>query len=175
MPAFANKDVDGVSVWEPWGNKLISAGGKSFGPFFGASGYVQPGIYWGRRQWMADHPQAMNMFLAALDESVHAVNARPEGGAEALARYAGMDAADALKILTMNKQILVRDMRETLEESPLAFKPKPGEQYSGQVRFTKEMADFLYHNGNIAREISFDEIVKATSPEYMEAYIASRR
>jgi ABC-type nitrate/sulfonate/bicarbonate transport system substrate-binding protein len=175
MPAFANKDVDGVSVWEPWGNKLISAGGKSFGPFFGASGYVQPGIYWGRRQWMADHPQAMNMFLAALDESVHAVNARPEGGAEALARYAGMDAADALKILTMNKQILVKDMRETLEESPLAFKPKPGEQYSGQVRFTKEMADFLYHNGNIAREISLDEIVKATSPEYMEAYIASRR
>jgi ABC-type nitrate/sulfonate/bicarbonate transport system substrate-binding protein len=174
MPAFANKDVDGVSVWEPWGNKLISAGGKSFGPFFGASGYLQPAIYWGRRQWMADHMQDMTMFLAALDESVHAVNAHPEAAAEALARYAGMDAADALKILTMNKQLLVKDMRETLSDSPLAFKPKPGEQYSGQVRFSKEMADFLYKNGNITREISLDEFAKATSPEYMEAYLASR-
>jgi ABC-type nitrate/sulfonate/bicarbonate transport system substrate-binding protein len=174
MPAFANKDVDGVSVWEPWGLKLMTAGGKPFGPFVGASDYVQPGIYWGRRPWMAENPQAMKMFLAALDESLHAINAKPEAGAEALARYAGMDAADALKILTMNKQLLVKDMREVLEESPLALKPKPGEQYSGQVRFTKEMADFLYHNGNITHELSFDEIVKATSPEYMEAYISSR-
>jgi ABC-type nitrate/sulfonate/bicarbonate transport system substrate-binding protein len=174
IPAFVNKDVDGVSVWEPWGMKLMSVGGKPFGPFVGASDYVQPGIYWGRRQWMADNLQSMKMFLAALDESVHAINAKPEVGAEALARYTGMDQADALKILTMNKQVLVKDMRETLEESSLALKPKPGEKYSGQVRFTKEMADFLYHNGNITRELGFDEITKATSPEYMEAYISSR-
>jgi hypothetical protein len=37
------------------------------------------------------------------------------------------------------------------------------------------MADFLFHNGNITRELSFDEVVKATSPEYMAAYIASRK
>jgi hypothetical protein len=105
---------------------------------------------------------------------VRAINAKPEAGAEALARYAGMDPADALKILTLNKQVLVKDMREALEDSSLAFKPKPGEKYSGQVRFTKEMADFLYQNGNITRELGFDEIAKATAPEYMEAYISSR-
>lgn len=174
LPAFANKDVDGVSVWEPWGIKLMSAGGIPVGPFFGASDYLQPAIYWGRRQWMADHPQSMKMFLAAIDESLHAIDANPEVGAEALANYTGMDAADALKILTLNKQLLVKDMREVLDQSPLALKPKPGEKYSGQVRFTKEMADFLYHNGNITREIGLDEIVKATSPEYIEAYVSSR-
>jgi ABC-type nitrate/sulfonate/bicarbonate transport system substrate-binding protein len=174
MPAFANKDVDGVSVYEPWGVKLMSIGGKPVGPFVGASGYEQPGIYWGRRQWMAENPQTMKMFLAALDESLRAINAKPEAGAEALARYAGMDSADALKILTMNKQLLVKDMPEALEGSSLAFKPKPGEKYSGLVRFTKEMADFLYRNGNITRELDFDEIMKATAPEYMEAYISSR-
>jgi ABC-type nitrate/sulfonate/bicarbonate transport system substrate-binding protein len=174
LPAFANKDVDGVSVWEPWGIKLMSAGGKPFGPFVGASDYLQPAIYWGRRQWMAEHPQTMKMFLAALDQSLSVVNAKPEAGAAALASYAGMDAADALKILTMNKQLIVKDMREALEESYFALKPKPGETYSGQVRFTKEMADFLYHNGNITRELSLDEIAKATAPEYMEAYVSSR-
>jgi len=95
-------------------------------------------------------------------------------GAEALARYAGMDAADVLKMLTMNEQVFVKNMRETLEESALALKPQHGERYSGQVRFTKEMADFPYHNGNITHELGFDEIIKATSPEYMEAYISSR-
>jgi ABC-type nitrate/sulfonate/bicarbonate transport system substrate-binding protein len=174
MPAFTNKDVDGISVYEPWGMKLMSVGGKPVGPFAGASGYEQPGIYWGRRQWMAENLQTMKMFLAALDESLRAINAKPEAGAEAVGRYAGMDPADALKILTLKKQILVKDMRETLEESPLAFKPKPGEKYSGQVRFTKEMADFLYHNAIITRELSLDEITKATAPEYMEAYISSR-
>jgi taurine transport system substrate-binding protein len=174
LPAFANKDVDGVSVYEPWGIKLMSAGGKPFGPFVGASGYEQAAIYWGRRQWMADHSQTMKMFLAALDESLRAINAKPEVGAEALARYAGMDSADALKVLTLKKQVLVKDMREALEGSSLALKPKPGEEYSGQVRLIKEMTDFLYHNGNITRELSFDEIAAATAPEYMEAYISSR-
>jgi ABC-type nitrate/sulfonate/bicarbonate transport system substrate-binding protein len=174
MPAFTNKDVDGISIYEPWGMKLISVGGKPLGPFVGASDYEQAAIYWGRRQWMADHPQTMKMFLAALDASLLAINAKPEAGAEALARYAGMDAADALKVLTMNKQVLVKDMREALEGSPLALKPKPGETYSGQVRLLKDMADFLYHNGNIPRELGFDEITRATAPEYMEAYIASR-
>jgi taurine transport system substrate-binding protein len=174
MPAFTNKDVDGISVFEPWGVKLMSAGGKPFGPFVGASGYEQGAIYWGRRQWMADNPQAMKMFLAALDESLRAINASPQAGAEALARYAGMDPADALKILTMKKQVLVKDMREALEESSLALKPKPGEKYSGQVKLIKEMADFLYHNGNITRELGFDEIAKATTPAYMEAYISSQ-
>ncbi|QND70233.1 ABC transporter substrate-binding protein [Tardiphaga robiniae] len=174
LPAFANKDVDGVSVWEPWGLKLVATGGKPFGPFVGASDYVQPAIYWGRRQWMADNSQKMTKFLAALDESVHAINSKPEAGAEALAHYAGMDAADALKILTMKKQVLVQDMREVLETSPLAFKLKQGETYSGQVRFTKEMADFLYRNGNIPRELDLDEITKATAAEYMEAYISSK-
>ena len=65
-------------------------------------------------------------------------------------------------------------MREALEESSLALKPKPGEKYSGQVKLIKEMADFLYHNGNITRELGFDEITKATAPEYMEAYVSSR-
>lgn len=174
MPAFANKDVDGVSVYEPWGFKLMSVGGKPFGPFVGASGYEQAAIYWGRRQWMADHAQTVKMFLAALDDSLRAINAKPEVGAEALARYAGMDPADALKVLTTNKQVLVKDMREALEDSPLALKPKSGEEYSGQVRLIKEMADFLYHNGNITRELGFDEITKATAPEYMEAYISLR-
>jgi taurine transport system substrate-binding protein len=174
LPAFTNKDVDGISVYEPWGIKLMSVGGKPVGPFTGASGYEQPGIYWGRRQWMADNLQTMKMFLAALDESLRAINAKPEAAAEALARYAGMDPADALKILTMNKQVLVKDMREALEESSLALRQKPGEKYSGHVRFTKEMADFLHHNRIITRELSFEEITKATAPEYMEAYIASR-
>jgi ABC-type nitrate/sulfonate/bicarbonate transport system substrate-binding protein len=174
MPAFTNKDVDGISVFEPWGVKLMSAGGIPFGPFVGASGYEQGAIYWGRRQWMADNSQTMKMFLAALDESLRAINAKPEAGAEALARYAGMDPADALKILTMNKHVLVKDMREALEESSLALKPKPGEKYSGQVKLIKEMADFLYHNGNITRELGFDEITKAMAPAYMEAYISSR-
>jgi len=48
---------------------------------------IAAAIYWGRRQWMADHPQTMKMFLAALDESLRAINAKPEAGAEALARY----------------------------------------------------------------------------------------
>jgi ABC-type nitrate/sulfonate/bicarbonate transport system substrate-binding protein len=174
MPAFANKDVDGVSVYEPWGVKLTSAGGKPFGPFVGASGYEQAAIYWGRRQWMAENSQTMAMFLAALDGSLRAINAKPEAGAEALARNTGMDPADALQILTLKKQVLVKDMREVLEGSSLALKPKAGEQYSGQVRLTKDMADFLYHNGNITRELGFDEIVKATAPEYIEAYISSR-
>jgi ABC-type nitrate/sulfonate/bicarbonate transport system substrate-binding protein len=175
MPAFASGDVDGISVYEPWGFKLIGAGGKPFGPFVGASGYEQPAVYWGRRQWMADHSHIMTLFLGALDQSLQAINANPEVGAEALARYAGMDAADALKVLTQNKQVLVKDMREVLDVSWLAFKPKLGEKYSGQVRFTKEMADFLYHNGIIARELALDEITKATAPEYMEEYISSRR
>jgi ABC-type nitrate/sulfonate/bicarbonate transport system substrate-binding protein len=174
MPAFANKDVDGVSVWEPWGFKLTSVGGKPFGPFVGASDYVQPAIYWGRRQWMADHPQTMNRFLEALDDSLHAIRAKPEAGADALARYAGMDSTDALKILTMHKHVLAKDMREVFQESPLAFKPNLDEKYSGQVKFTKEMADFLFKNGNITRELDLDEIAKATAPEYLEAYIASR-
>ena len=33
MPAFTNKDVDGISVYEPWGMKLMSVGGKPVGPF----------------------------------------------------------------------------------------------------------------------------------------------
>ena len=174
MPAFANKDIDGVSIWEPWGVKLMSAGGKPFGPFAGASGYEQAAIYWGRRQWMADHPQTMKMFLAALDESLRAINAKPEAGAEALARYAGMDPADTLKVLTLNKHAIVKDMDEALEESPFALKPKPGEKYSGLDRLIKDMADFLYQNGNIPRELGLDEIAKARAPEYMEAYISSR-
>jgi taurine transport system substrate-binding protein len=174
LPAFTNKDVDGISIYEPWGMKLMSLGGKPLGPFVGASGYEQAGIYWGRRQWMADHPKTMKMFLAALDASLLAVNARPEAGAEALARNTGMDAADALKVLTMSKQVLVKDMREALEESPLALKPKPGDTYSGQVRLLKEMADFLYQSGTITRELGFDEISRATAPEYMEAYVSSR-
>jgi taurine transport system substrate-binding protein len=174
MPAFTNKDVDGISIYEPWGFKLMSVGGKPFGPFVGASGYEQAAIYWGRREWMANNPQAMKMFLAALDESARAINAKPEVGAEALARYAGMDTADALKVLTLHKHVLVKDMREALEESSLALKPKPGEKYSGLVRLIKEMADFLYHNGNITHELGYDEITKATAPEYMEAYISSR-
>jgi len=44
---FRQQGVDGVSVWEPWGIKLMSAGGKPFGPFVGASDYLQPAIYWG--------------------------------------------------------------------------------------------------------------------------------
>jgi ABC-type nitrate/sulfonate/bicarbonate transport system substrate-binding protein len=123
---------------------------------------------------MASNPQAMNMFLAALDESLHAINAKPEVGAEALARSTGMDAADALKVLTLGKHVLVKDMREALEQSSLALKPKPGEKYSGQAKLIKEMADFLYNNGNITRELGFDEITKATAPEYMDAYISSR-
>ena len=174
MPAFTNKDVDGISVFEPWGVKLMSVGGKPFGPFVGASGYEQGAIYWGRRQWMAANPEAMKMFLAALDESLRAINAKPEAGAEALARYAGMDPADALKILTMKKHVLLKDMREALEESSLALKPKPGEKYSGQVKLIKEMADFLHHNGNITRELGYDEITSATTPAYIEAYISSR-
>jgi ABC-type nitrate/sulfonate/bicarbonate transport system substrate-binding protein len=174
MPAFANRDVDGISIFEPWGIKLMSVGGKPFGPFVGASGYEQAAIYWGRRQWMAGNSQTMKMFLAALDESLRAINAKPEAGAEALARYAGMDPGDALKILTLKKHVLVKDMREALEESSLALKPRPGEKYSGQVKLLKEMADFLYHNGNIRRELGLDEITKATAPEYMEAYISSR-
>jgi ABC-type nitrate/sulfonate/bicarbonate transport system substrate-binding protein len=122
----------------------------------------------------AQEAQTMKMFLAALDQSLRAINAKPEAGAEALARYTGMDPADALKILTMNKHVLVKDMREALEESSLALKPKPGEKYSGQVKLIKEMADFLYHNGNITRELGFDEITKAMAPAYMEAYISSR-
>ncbi|EHR00198.1 ABC transporter substrate-binding protein [Bradyrhizobium sp. WSM471] len=175
MPAFTNKDVDGISVFEPWGVKLMSAGGKPFGPFVGASGYEQGAIYWGRRQWMADNPQTMKMFLAALDESLRAINEKPEAGAEALARYAGMDPTDALKILTMKKHVLLKDMSEALEGSVLALKPKPGEKYSGQVKLIKEMADFLYQNGNITRELGFDKLVKATTPAYMEAYISSRQ
>jgi taurine transport system substrate-binding protein len=174
MPAFTNKDVDGISIYEPWGFKLMSVGGKPFGPFVGASGYEQAAIYWGRREWMASNPQAMNMFLAALDASVQAINAKPEVGAEAIARYAGMDPADALKVLTLKKHILVRDMREVLEGSSLALKPKPGEKHSGQVNLIKEMADFLYQNGNITHELGYDDIVKATAPEYIEAYISSR-
>ncbi|MDB5500763.1 MAG: hypothetical protein JWR89_665 [Tardiphaga sp.] len=65
-------------------------------------------------------------------------------------------------------------MREALEGAPLALKPKAGEKYSGLVRLIKEMADFLYHNGNITHELGYDEITKATAPEYMEAYISSR-
>jgi ABC-type nitrate/sulfonate/bicarbonate transport system substrate-binding protein len=173
LPAFTNKDVDGISIYEPWGFKLMSVGGKPLGPFVGASGYEQAAIYWGRREWMASNPQTMNMFLAALDASVHAINANPAVGAEALARYAGMDAADALKVLTLKKQVLVKDMREVLEESSLALKPKPDEKYSGLVSLIKEMADFLYHNGNITHELGYDDIVKATAPEYVEAYISS--
>jgi taurine transport system substrate-binding protein len=174
MPAFANKDVDGISIFEPWGIKLMSVGGKPIGPFVGASGYEQAAIYWGRREWMANNPQTMKMFLAALDDSARAINANPEVGAEALARFAGMDAADALKVLTLHKHVLVKDMREALEGSSLAFKPKPGETYSGLVRLIKEMADFLYHNGNITHELGYDEITKATAPEYLEAYVSSR-
>jgi hypothetical protein len=74
----------------------------------------------------------------------------------------------------LKKHVLVKDMREALEESSLALKPRPGEKYSGQVKLLKEMADFLYHNGNIRRELGLDEITKATAPEYMEAYISSR-
>jgi len=85
-----------------------------------------------------------------------------------------MDAADALKILTLNKQLIVKDMREALEESSFALKPKPGETYSGQVRFTKEMADFLYTTAISRANSVLDEIAKATAPEYMEAYISSR-
>lgn len=174
MPAFTNKDVDGISIYEPWGFKLMSVGGKPFGPFVGASGYEQAAIYWGRREWMANNPQTMKMFLAALDESARAINTKPEAGAEALARYAGMDPADALKVLTLHKHVFVKDMREALEGAPLALKPKAGEKYSGLVRLIKEMADFLYHNGNITHELGYDEITKATAPEYMEAYISSR-
>jgi taurine transport system substrate-binding protein len=174
MPAFSNKDVDGISVFEPWGVKLMSIGGKPFGPFVGASGYEQGAIYWGRRQWMADNKQTMKMFLAALDESLGVINAKPEAGAEALARYAGMDSADALKILTMRKHVLVKDMRDALEGSSLALKPKLAEKYSGQVKLMKDMADFLYQNGNIGRELGLEEIAKATAPEYIEAYISSR-
>jgi ABC-type nitrate/sulfonate/bicarbonate transport system substrate-binding protein len=174
MPAFTNKDVDGISIYEPWGFKLISVGGKPFGPFVGASGYEQAAIYWGRREWMADNPQSVMMFLAALDESARAINANPEVGAEALARYAGMDTADALKVLTLKKQVLVKDIREALDGSSLALKPRRGEKYSGQVILIKEMADFLYHNGNITHALGYDEIVKATAPEYIEAYVSSR-
>ena len=131
-------------------------------------------LYWGRRKWMADNPQTMKMFLAALDEGLRAINAKPEAGGEAFARSTGMDPADALKILTLNKHVLVKDMREALEQPSLAFKPKPGEKYSGQFRFTKEMVDFLYQNRNITRELGLDEIAKATAPEYMEVYISSR-
>lgn len=85
-----------------------------------------------------------------------------------------MDAGDVLKIPTMNRQLLVKDMRVSIEGSPLAFKPKPGGQCSGQVRLPREMAAFLYRYGNIMRELSLDEIVKATSPKHMEANISSR-
>jgi len=41
-------------------------------------------------------------------------------------------------------------------------------------RLIKEMADFLHRSGNTVRELGFDEIKKATAPEYMEAYTSSQ-
>jgi hypothetical protein len=32
----------------------------------------------------------------------------------------------------------------------------------------------LHRNGNTVRELGFDEIKKATAPEYLEAYISSQ-
>jgi taurine transport system substrate-binding protein len=40
-------------------------------------------------------------------------------------------------------------------------------------RLIKEMAT-SYRSGNTVRELGFDEIKKATAPEYMEAYISSQ-
>jgi hypothetical protein len=46
--------------------------------------------------------------------------------------------------------------------------------FGASGRLIKEMADFLHRSGNTGRELGFDEIKKATAPEYMEAYISSQ-
>ena len=68
---------------------------------------------------------------------------------------------------------------KTIASKPLTFvlpqaaiSDRPLLAQSG--RLIKEMADFLHRSGNTVRELGFDEIKKATAPEYMEAYISSQ-
>jgi ABC-type nitrate/sulfonate/bicarbonate transport system substrate-binding protein len=117
----------------------------------------------------------MQKFLAVLDEALQIVRKDPKLGAAALGSQAGLDPADALAILNLGKQIPVKDMREPLSGSPLALLPAPGEQYAGHVKAVKEMADFLYKNGNIPKQLPWDEVVRAHAPEYLQAYVSAQK
>ena len=68
---------------------------------------------------MAENLQTMKMFLAALDESLRAINAKPEAGAEALGSLRWHGSSRCVENSHPEQAVLVKDMRETLEELPL--------------------------------------------------------
>jgi len=175
LPAFTNGDIPAAIIWEPWGVKLTSAGGKRVGPYSGYTKYSQTAIYWGRREWMSENAPIMKKFLGVIDEAIAIVRVDPARGAKALANQAGLDPAEALEILKIGVQTYVKDLREPLSGHPLAMRPAPGQKYAGHVEALGKMADFLLANGNIRTPVTRDRLLKAHSPELLEAYLKDKK
>jgi ABC-type nitrate/sulfonate/bicarbonate transport system substrate-binding protein len=174
LPAFTNRQIPAVIIWEPWGVKLTSAGGKRVGPYSGYTKYSQTAIYYGRRQWMKDNPETMQKFIGVIDRALELVRKDPKPAATLIANEMALDQGAALDILRLGTQTYVSDLREPLDRHPLAMRPRQGQVYSGHVEALAQMAEFLQKNGNIKMPITRERLTASHSLEFLEAYLKTR-
>ena len=164
LPAFSQSNVDGIWVWEPWASRAATEGRKVadeldiFGGYAGAPVMARTG-------WLAEKPEAVRRFLAALHMAQASYRNDPSNAINAMSSELGIPQPMAAEIFN-------QDPKPTFERQVTS-----GDSYAiigpdaAQVKYFQSVGDFFHDNGLIKNR---PDMIEAFTAQPLADYMKSQ-
>lgn len=147
VPAWINKEVDAIYVWEPFVQQLVDLGGSKIlsDADVGANGAL---VWVARDDFIRDSPDTLEAFIEALDVSTRKM--RDEGkdlAVKAMMRLMNLTTEQSAAIYEGARYLTLEDQFNPSD--PLSMAPEAIKNGNGLVSSYKGYAEFLVSTGRI--------------------------
>ena len=159
--AFIRGNIDGAFTWDPHISVMKNNGGVMLtnAREMADRGYATMDVELVRTEFVERYPDVVSAYIRAMDRAVALYRSDPKKAVAAMARFTGMTAEECLAMagnaiwLTVEEQKSLRWAGSSVLASALF-----------------STAKFLYENGDISQEPSFDTFQRAVTNRYLEAW-----
>ena len=160
IPAFTKGDVIAAWYWEPWMGLLKRNGGTVIATDRDVGFPV--GIVWAAREkWIKANPEAMQRFLAVLDEAAARIKQQPKQAAASVAKQLELTEEHVLEVFTKgatwptNKESIAPSYQYTMDPASIAA----GKGIAGIMQ---ENAEFQKSVGIIQAVPNYRQVIDST-------------
>jgi taurine transport system substrate-binding protein len=162
VAAFMRGNIDGAFIWEPHGTNIRNNGGVMLTSAreLADRGYATLTVEIVRTEFAERYPDLVSAYIRAMDRAVALYRNDPKAAGAAMARHTGLTAEECLTLvegavwLSVNEQKSMRWVGSSALASTLY-----------------NTAKFLYDQGDISREPTFDIFQRAVTNRYLDPYV----
>lgn len=163
IAAFRNKDVQAAWIWSPVLYELLDMGGKEI--VRDAKFGIAPNFWVGRSEWVEKNPQAVQRFLAAMDEAGAFHKADPKESARLVAEQLGIKLTNAERLLQETTYFSMADQVAPVGPASLVNKS------TGALEALRSYAAILNEQGLLRAVPDLNSIIDSS---HVEAYLKTQ-